>query len=131
MRYLALAVKLALFLYTGAHSQRLETVVQRGHYEAVKAVAFTLDGKYLLSGSRDKSIKLWELSTGREIRSYLGHKSTINDLVITPDGKHFVSSCADYTAKLWNIATGELVRSFEGHTDYLTSVAVSDRKSVV
>ncbi|MGD1957643.1 MAG: caspase family protein [Fulvivirga sp.] len=125
MRYLALAVKLALFLYTGAHSQRLETVVQRGHYEAVKAVAFTLDGKYLLSGSRDKSIKLWELSTGREIRSYLGHKSTINDLVITPDGKHFVSSCADYTAKLWNIATGELVRSFEGHTDYLTSVAVS------
>ncbi|MEM1405617.1 MAG: hypothetical protein AAGG59_02495, partial [Bacteroidota bacterium] len=75
MKYLALAVNLVLFVLTGAYSQRLETVVQRGHYEAVKAVTFTLDGKYLLSGSRDKSIKLWELATGREIRSYLGHQS--------------------------------------------------------
>jgi len=106
-------------------AQRLETVVQRGHYEAVKAVAFTPDGRYLLSGSRDKTIKLWDLVTGYEIRSYLGHKSTINDITITPDGQHFVSSSADYTAKLWEIDTGELIRSFEGHTNYLTSVAVS------
>lgn len=123
MRYLTLIIFATLS--TLSQAQRLETVVQRGHYEAVKSVAFTPDGKFLLSGSRDKTIKLWELSTGREIRSFLGHESTINDLFITPDGKHFVSSSADFTAKLWNIASGELVRTFSGHTDYMTSVAVS------
>ncbi len=123
MRYLTLIVFLAAGYISKA--QRLETVVQRGHYEAVKSVAFTLDGKYLLSGSRDKSIKLWELATGHEIRAYLGHRSTINDIALTPDGKYFVSVSADYTAKLWNIASGELVRTFKGHTNYLTSVAIS------
>ncbi len=108
-----------------ARPQRLETVVQRGHYESVKSVAFTPDGRYLLSGSRDKSIKLWELSTGRELRSYPGHESTINDLVLMPDGQHFISSSADKTAKMWNIASGELIKTFAGHTNYLTSVAVS------
>lgn len=125
MRYFTLAVILVAGFTISVPAQRLETVVQRGHYESVKAVAFTPDGKYLLSGSRDKTIKLWELSSGHEIRSYFGHKSTINDLVITPDGKHFVSSSADYTAKLWEIATGKLIRTFIGHTDYMTSVAVS------
>ena len=106
-------------------AQRLETVVQRGHYESVKAVAFTPDGQYVLTGSRDKTIKLWELSTGRELRTYLGHRSTVNDLVVLPGGKHFISSSADKTAKMWAIETGKLLKTFAGHTDYLTSVAVS------
>lgn len=126
MKYVLSIISLSFLLNSSdTIAQRLETVVQRGHYEAVKAVAFTPDGKHLLSGSRDKTIKLWDLSTGHEIRSYLGHKSTINDLAVTSDGKFFVSGSADYTAKLWNIFTGELVRSFQGHSNYLTSIAIS------
>lgn len=106
-------------------AQGIETVVQRGHYESVKAVAFTPDGKFLLTGSRDKSIKLWEVATGRELRSYLGHQSTVNDIAISSDGKFFISSSADKTAKMWNISSGELLKTFEGNTDYLTSVALS------
>ncbi|HNP19621.1 MAG TPA: caspase family protein [Fulvivirga sp.] len=129
---LKLTCCLLLFIGTNTHAQKVETVVQRGHYAAVKAVAFTPDGKYLLSGSRDKSIKLWEVATGRELRSYLGHESTINDLAVSNDGKFFVSSCADKTAKMWNIATGELIKTFTGPKDYLTSVALShDNKFLV
>ncbi|WP_185154035.1 caspase family protein [Fulvivirga sp. M361] len=124
MNYL-LTFLLLITLCSNTVSQRLETVVQRGHYAAIKSVAFTNDGNYLLSGSRDKTIKLWELATGREIRSYLGHESTINDLVVTPDGKYFVSSSADKTAKLWEIATGKLIRTYAAHKDYMTSVALS------
>ncbi len=121
----SIALLIVLCLPVESWSQRLETVVQRGHYESIKSVAFTPDGQYLLTGSRDKTIKLWELSTGRELRAYLGHESTINDLVILPGGKHFMSSSADKTAKMWDLQTGQLLKTFTGHTDYLTSVAVS------
>jgi WD40 repeat protein len=130
--------KTAFFLFSffllvnSGVAQKLETVVQRGHYASVKSVAFTPDGKFLLSGSRDKTIKLWELATGRELRSYLGHTSTINDIAVSSDGKFFISSCADETARMWNIESGELIRTFQGHKDLLTSVALShDNKYLV
>lgn len=104
-------------------SQQLETVVQRGHNAAIKAVTYSKDGKYLFTGSRDKTIKLWEISTGRELRSFFGHESTINDLALSPDGKQLLSSGADKTAKLWDIETGSLIQSFEGHEELLTSVS--------
>lgn len=108
-----------------ASAQKLETVIQRGHYAAIKAVAFTPDGKYLLTGSRDKSIKLWDVTSGRELRSYLGHSATINDIDVSDDGKHFVSSSADMTAILWEISTGKLIKRFKGHKDMMTSVDLS------
>ena len=114
-----------------SNAQDIETVVQRGHYAAVKAVAFTPDGKYLLTGSRDKSIKLWDFESGREVRSYLGHKSTVNDIDITSDGKYFVSSSADRTAKYWEISTGKLIRSFDIHKDYVTEVKLSEDDKVL
>ncbi|MBL6446279.1 caspase family protein [Fulvivirga sp. 29W222] len=114
-----------LFSTSIAFAQKLETVIQRGHYAAIKAVAFTPDGKYLLTGSRDKSIKLWDVASGRELRSFLGHKSTINDIDVTDDGKYFISSSADKTAKFWEISTGKVIRDFVGSKDIMTSVSLS------
>jgi len=116
---------LSLFIVSAinAHCQELQTVVQRGHNASVKAVTFTKDGKYLLTGSRDKTIKLWEIATGRELRSFYGHESTINDLALSPDGKQFLSSSADKSAKLWDIESGKIIKSFEGHEELLTSVS--------
>ena len=53
-------------------SQSLETIIQKGHELAVIAVAISPDSNYVATGSRDKSAKLWELSSGREVRSFLG-----------------------------------------------------------
>ncbi|MEQ8238866.1 MAG: caspase family protein [Cyclobacteriaceae bacterium] len=131
VRNIILFTLTALFVSSLGLAQKLETVVQRGHYEAVKTVAFTPDGKYLLTGSRDKSIKLWEVNTGRELRSFLGHQSTVNDIAVSSDGKFFISSSADKTAKMWNISTGELLKTFGGHTDYLTSVALSNNNKLL
>jgi WD40 repeat protein len=116
---------IGLFVFGNTKAQKMETVVQRGHYEAVKAVAFTPDGKYLLTGSRDKTIKLWDVASGRELRSFLGHQSTINDIAVSSDGRFFISSCADKTAIMWDIKSGAIIKYFEGHTDYLTTVALS------
>ncbi len=54
------------------------------------------------SGSKDKSIKLWNLKTGQEIRSLIGHTDTISSVAFSPDGKTLASGSADKSIKLWN-----------------------------
>ena len=61
-------------------SQSIETIIQKGHELAVIAVAISPDSNYVATGSRDKSAKLWQLSSGREVRSFLGHEGSVNSL---------------------------------------------------
>ena len=61
------------FSFSYFQEQKIETVIQTGHYASVTSVAFSPDGKFAATGSSDKTIKLWEVPTGREIRSYLNN----------------------------------------------------------
>ncbi|QSE98292.1 WD40 domain-containing protein [Fulvivirga lutea] len=106
-------------------SQKLETVIQRGHISVIKTVATTPDGRYLLTGSRDKTIILWELKTGRKLRTFFGHTNTINDLAVSKDGSFFISSGADGRAIQWSIIDGKILNTFSISEEYLTSVALS------
>lgn len=76
-------------------SQSIETIIQKGHELAVIAIAISPDSNYVATGSRDKSAKLWELSTGREVRSFLGHEASVNSLGFSSDGKYLITSRAD------------------------------------
>ncbi len=64
---------------------------------------FVTQGDYLLSCSRDKNIRLWEISTGHCKRTYKGHEGWVRKLAISADGKTFVSCSDDQTAIVWNI----------------------------
>lgn len=112
----------SLLIYFSSSAQKLETVIQNGHLSVIKTVAHTPDGNYLLTGSRDKTIKLWEISTGREMRTFFGHTNTVNGLDVSDDGKTFVSSSADGKAMLWEIATGNMLKVFDMQDDFLTTV---------
>ncbi|MEQ8924281.1 MAG: caspase family protein [Fulvivirga sp.] len=114
-----------LFISICGQSQNLETVIQRGHISVIKTVATTPDGKYLLTGSRDKTIILWELQTGRKLRTFFGHTNTVNDLAISSDGSFFVSSGADGKAIQWEIISGKILNTFFVSDEYLTSVSLS------
>ncbi|HUY33298.1 MAG TPA: hypothetical protein VMV69_11005 [Pirellulales bacterium] len=88
----------------------------KGHREFVYAVAFTPDGKRLLSGgggntndwgafgeSCDRSIRLWDVGTGQVLRTFDGHKALVGSLSVSPDGRHFLSGSLDATMILWRL----------------------------
>ena len=61
------------------------------------------DGKTLASGSGDKTIKLWDVATGTEIRTLTGHTGGVNSVAFSPDGKILASGSADGTILLWDV----------------------------
>ena len=76
-------ILLSFFVPSCHFPNRLETVIQKGHELAVVTLAISPDSNYVATGSRDKSAKLWEMSTGREVRSFLGHEATVTSLEFT------------------------------------------------
>jgi WD40 repeat protein len=73
------------------------------HSSSVKSVAFSPDGKYLASGSGDKTVKLWSLESQKEVGKLQGHSRNVTSIAFSPDGKYLASGSEDKTVKLWNI----------------------------
>jgi WD40 repeat protein len=65
-------------------------------------VAFSPDGSLVLSGGKDNVLKLWDLASEREIRSFSGHAGSIMSVSFSPNGKMIVSASADGTVRLWD-----------------------------
>jgi len=95
----------------------------------VRLVAVTATGQ-VVSGSRDRSIKIWDLASGRLVRSLEGHTKSVNSVAVTAAGQ-VVSGSDDNTIKIWDLASGRLVRSLEWHTASVRSVAVTATVQVV
>ncbi len=106
-------------------ADKLPRRVFSGHSDGVRSVAFSPEGKYVLTGSTDTTAKLWEVATGKEVYTLHGHTGEVLDAVFSPDGKYILTSSVDHTAKLWDTATGQEVRTLNGHTDEVVSVAFS------
>jgi len=84
-----------------------------GHTDEVTSVAFAPDGRTLASGSPDQTIKLWDVASGREVRTLSGHTHWVRSVAFSPDGRTLASGSYDNTIKLWDVASGQLIRSLE------------------
>jgi WD40 repeat protein len=104
---------------------KLETVVQTGHSASITSIAFSLDGRYVLSGSKDHTVKLWDVFLGREIRAFKGHSDVVSAVAFIPKSRLIISGSWDNTLKIWDATTGEEIRTLKGHTDRVTSVSVT------
>ena len=76
-----------------------------GHADTVTAVAFSPDGKKVLTGSSDKTAKLWDIATEKAEKTFIGHTDEVTAVAFSPDGKKVLTGSKDKTAKLWDIAT--------------------------
>jgi len=106
-------------------AQNVEVYPQLGHSSIVTSVAFSPDGKQIISGSNDNTVKLWDVATGRIIRTLSGHTHYVFSVAFSPDGRQILSGSWDNTIKLWDTATGREIRTFSGHTDGVRSVTFS------
>ena len=94
------------------------------HSMEINCVALSSNGKFIISGSNDHTIKLWDIFTGKEVQTFKGHKDRVNSISVTTDGKHIISGSDDYTIRVWDISTGEEIRTFKGHNSSVTCVIV-------
>jgi len=104
-------------------AEKADVFPQRGHASTVDSVAFSPDGKYALSGS--DVVRLWNLESGKEIRSFIGHTDAVLSVAFSPDGMFALSGSIDNTVRLWDVITGENIRTFIGHKKEVFSVAFS------
>lgn len=97
-----------------AQEQKSRTIL-KGHTEPVTCVAFSIDG-LLASAGMDRTIKLWDLSTGKQKATLQGHTDSVVSVVFGPDGKTVASASADKTVKLWDVTTHRELAFFQGHS---------------
>ncbi|MFX0201897.1 MAG: WD40 repeat domain-containing protein [Candidatus Hodarchaeota archaeon] len=98
-----------------------------GYSGGVLTVAFSTDGRFVLTGSVDNTARLWEVATGKEVRRFEGHQEMIYSVAFSRNGHFVLTGSADMTSRLWEVATGKEIRRFEGHDTNVFSVAFFSR----
>ncbi|WP_236601133.1 ATP-dependent Clp protease proteolytic subunit [Ktedonobacter sp. SOSP1-52] len=85
--------------------------------EKTDSVHLSADTCLFAAGNADKTIRLWEVSTGRCVRTFVSHDDRVKTVSLSADGHWLVSGSADKTIRLWEVSTGRCVRMFMGHDD--------------
>jgi len=95
-------------------------------------IAFSPDGKKIVSGSPSNAIKVWDADSGIGLMTLSGHEEFLTGLAFTPDGKRIVSSSNDRTLRIWDASTGQQLMILKGHEDRINEVVISpDGKRIV
>jgi WD40 repeat protein len=98
----------------------------RGHAGAIQSVAWSPDGKWLASASRDHTVRVWDTVKGGLLLSYLGHSSQVYTVAWSPNGKQLASAGGDRTVQVWDASSEKSpLLSYQFHTQLVREVSWS------
>jgi WD40 repeat protein len=97
----------------------------KGHTHYVNCLAWTADGKMLISGSSDDTIRTWNTTTWQQIAVVMGHTDGVWGIAISPNGRILASASLDETARLWNLENSQPIGSPLQHEDDVNGVSFS------
>ncbi len=120
-----MAAGLGLWL-VAAHCLAQEPKVQailEGHTKRITQLAFTADGKRLVSASWDSTSKSWDVTTGKELATFKGHRAWVWSVAVSANGKLAASGDRDGTIKLWEVASAREQATLKADHEAIRSLA--------
>jgi WD40 repeat protein/serine/threonine protein kinase len=115
----------ATSIFQQSRAADAQLAVLSGHAARVNSARYSPDGTHIVTASADRSVRIWDASTGVLLVSMAGHTDRVFDAVYSPDGTLIASGSNDHTARLWDARTGTLLRTLSGHTARVNSVRFS------
>lgn len=113
----------AIKIWNLSTKQELPTL--RGHKWFILQLAFSPNGKLLISGAIDNTARVWDIASGRQLFVLQGHQSGVHTVAISPDGRTIATGSTDETVKLWNVATGQQLLTLREFKEDLGQVLFS------
>ena len=96
-----------------------------GHTSSLNSACFSPDGQQIASGGADRTIKIWDATTGKEIRTLRGHEGVVRCVSFSPDGTQILSGSKDGTIKIWDTETGAEIDTLQGDPGGVGKVKLS------
>lgn len=98
----------------------------KGHWDRVTVARFSSDGKKLVTGSADMTVRLWDLERGYELMRFVGHTQPVTSVAVSRDGRMVASGSADNSVRVWSTRDGRELRRLLGHSQFVSALAFSD-----
>ncbi len=112
-------------------AQDTKLVVRQGHKESINMVKYSPTGKHIYSASEDKTIKMWDVSTGIDINTFNAHESGVNTISLSKDGSTLISGDKSGKIIIWDALTGKVRKQIAAHEGAVLTAKLSSDGQVI